>query len=173
MLRAAIAPLPSEPAVSWKFLDISMLREIDLFSSLTDDALVELVPLTTAVEYAAGDNVFREGEVGDALYFILDGEIRISKEIPGVGEEALAFLSAGSYFGEMALVGDESHRSASAFASEGCRLARLERSDFLELLDTNKTVGVQILWAFVSTLSTRLRESNDKIAFFAMSNMFE
>ena len=159
--------------MSWKFLDISMLREIDLFASLSDETLVELIPMTTAVAFDAEQTIFREGEVGDALYFILDGEIRISREIPGVGEEALAFLSAGAYFGEMALIGEESRRSASAIASEPSRLARLERADFLDLLHTNKDAGVQILWAFVSTLSVRLRESNDKLTFFAMSNMFE
>ena len=73
----------------------------------------------------------------------------------------------------MSLVGEESHRSASAIAAETTELARLQRKDFLKLLEDDKEVAVEILWAFVNTLSSRLRESNDKIAFFAMSNMFE
>ena len=107
------------------------------------------------------------------MYLILSGEVRISKDIPGVGEEALAFLKEGSYFGEMALLGEESPRSANAIASGIVQLAKLDRKDFLELIDRDKEVGVEILWSFVNTLSNRLRESNDKIAFFAMSNMFE
>ena len=161
------------PAVGWKFLDISLLREIDLFSSLSDRALSELIPLTSTADVKPGGVIFREGDPGDAMYMILSGEIRISKNIPGVGEEALAFLKEGSYFGEMSLVGKEAPRSASAIAAETTELAKLERKDFLELLDKEKDVAVEVLWAFVNTLSDRLRESNDKIAFFAMSNMFE
>lgn len=159
--------------MAWKFLDISLLREIDLFSSLSDRALGELIPLTSTIEVKPGHVIFNEGDVGDAMYMILSGEVRISKNIHGVGEEALAFLKEGAYFGEMALVGDESVRSASAIAAETTELAKLERKDFIALLDRDKTVGVEILWSFVNTLSARLRESNDRIAFFAMSNMFE
>lgn len=159
--------------MGWKFLDISLLREIDLFSSLSDRALNELIPLTSTVSCKPGHVVFNEGDVGDAMYMILSGEVRISKNIPGVGEEALAFLKEGSYFGEMALAGEESNRSAAAIATESTELAKLERKDFLELLERDKDVAVEILWSFVNTLSGRLRESNDRIAFFAMSNMFE
>lgn len=159
--------------MGWKFLDISLLREIDLFNSLSDRALSELIPLTSTIDCKPGHVVFNEGDVGDGMYMILSGEIRISKNIPGVGEEALAFLKEGSYFGEMSLVGTESPRSASAIVADNSELARLSRKDFLQLLENNKEVAVEVLWAFVNTLSARLRDSNDKIAFFAMSNMFE
>ncbi len=159
--------------MGWKFLDISLLREIDLFKNLSEQALVEIIPLTSVVEYTPGQVVFQEGEMGDALFLILEGEVRISKNIHGVGEEALAFLKKGSYFGEMALVGDAQPRSASAIAAERSEMAKLERKDFIELVNANHEVGVEILWSFVTTLSARLRESNDRIAFFAMSNMFE
>ncbi len=159
--------------MGWKFLDISLLREIDLFNSMTDRALGELIPLTSTIEVKPGDVIFNEGDVGDAMYMILSGEVRISKNIHGVGEEALAFLKEGAYFGEMALVGAESQRSASAFSDGHTELARLTRKEFLELLDRDKEIAVEVLWSFVNTLSNRLRESNDRIAFFAMSNMFE
>mgnify|MGYP006191364891 CR=1 FL=1 len=159
--------------MGWKFLDVSLLREIDMFSTLSDRALGELIPLTSTVQVKPGHVVFNEQDVGDAMYMILSGEVRISKNIHGVGEEALAFLKEGAFFGEMALVGDESLRSASAIAAESSELARLTRKDFLELLERDKTIAAEILWSFVNTLSARLRESNDRIAFFAMSNMFE
>lgn len=159
--------------MAWKFLDISLLREIDLFNSLSDRALGELIPLTSTIDAKPGAVIFSEGEIGDAMYMILSGEVRISKNIPGVGEEALAFLKEGSYFGEMSLVGKESERSASAICAESTELAKLTRADFVQLIEDDKEVGVEVLWAFVNTLSARLRESNDKIAFFAMSNMFE
>jgi CRP-like cAMP-binding protein len=154
-------------------MDVSMLRDIELFASLSDHALTDVVALTTTHEFKPSERIFQEGEMGDAMYMILNGEVRISKDIPGVGEEALAFLKNGAYFGEMSLLGKESPRSASAIATSPLKLAKLSRADFHKLLDENKPVAVEILTSFVSTLAERLRASNDKLAFFAMSDMFE
>ena len=159
--------------MSWKFLDMSVLRRVDAFQELDDSSLSEFMPLISIVEVAPGKMIFNEGDMGDALFLILSGEVRISKNIHGVGEEALAFLKEGSYFGEMALVGDEHPRSASAIAEHRCELTKLTRTDFIELIHKRPDIGVPVLWSFATTLSNRLRDSNDRVAFFAMSNMFE
>ncbi|MBA2664026.1 MAG: cyclic nucleotide-binding domain-containing protein [Bradymonadaceae bacterium] len=159
--------------MSWKFLEISLLRDIDLFHKLGDRALNEVLAITSIERPKMGDLIFEEGSVGDALYIILDGEVRISKDIHGIGEEALAFLTAGSYFGEMALLEDASKRSANAIAGDSCMLGKIDRASFMGLLERDKQLAFEILWSFVNTLSRRLRESNEKIAFFALSNIFE
>jgi CRP-like cAMP-binding protein len=159
--------------MGWKYLDISVLREIDLFEDLEEATLFKILEIMKTQRLKTSQPVFREGDEGNALYLILDGEVRISKNIYGVGEEALAILPAGSYFGEMALLEDRVERSASAIANEDTHLAKLERADFLELLEGDRDVAVEILWEFTRTLSRRLRDSNDRVAFFAMSDMFE
>jgi CRP-like cAMP-binding protein len=159
--------------MAWQFMDVSMLRDIELFADLSTPALTEVVALTTTRDFKPSERIFQEGDDGDAMYMILSGEVRISKDIPGVGEEALAFLQEGAYFGEMSLVGAEAPRSATAIAGSPLKVARLSRADFHKLLDENKPVAVEILTSFVSTLAERLRASNDKLAFFAMSDMFE
>lgn len=159
--------------MAWQFMDVSMLREIELFASLSDHALADVVALTTTQNFEPSDRIFQEGDVGDAMYMILSGEVRISKDVPGVGEEALAFLESGAYFGEMSLVGGEAPRSASAIATSPLKVARLRRADFKRLLKQNKAVAVEILTSFVNTLADRLRASNDKVVFFAMSDMFD
>ena len=159
--------------MSWKFLDISVLAKVDMFAGLNEDELSEIMPLISIVEIQPGKTVFAEGDSGDALFLILTGEVRISKNIHGVGEEALAFLRPGACFGEMALVGDEQPRSASAIAEHHTELARLARKDFMELIARRPDIGVPVLWSFATILSNRLRDSNDRVAFFAMSNMFE
>lgn len=159
--------------MGFHFLDISMLRDIDLFESLSDHALSEIISLCTVEEHPSGEHIFEEGDPGDGMYLILNGEVRISKNIPGIGEEALAFLEEGSYFGEMSLFGEEATRSAMAIASSIVKVAKLSRPDFHKLLEEDKEVAVEILFSIVNTLADRLRASNDKVAFFAMSNMFE
>src|SRR5512145_3345881 len=92
------------------------LRKINLFQPLEDFELVEILGICVTKNYAAGSQIFAEGDPASRFYIIREGEVRISKIIPGIGEEALALLRPGHFFGEMALV-DEAVRSAFAFAN--------------------------------------------------------
>ena len=159
--------------MGWKYLDTAMLGDVELFRNLSDRALQEIIVVMTTHEYERGEAIFKEGDEGDGLYLLLTGEVRIAKHIPGLGEEALAFLPSGSCFGEMALIEGRAARSASAIAQKPCEVARLKREDFLELLERDKDLAIEMLWGFVRILSLRLRNSNDKIAFLAMSSLFE
>jgi CRP/FNR family transcriptional regulator, cyclic AMP receptor protein len=97
--------------------------------------------------------------------------VRISRDLAGMGEEALAILMPGDYFGEMALV-DDAPRSADARAHEDCTLYSIRREDLSELLFLNKDLAHDLLWTFVRTLSQRLRETTDKVAFLTVSGKF-
>src|SRR5260370_15355172 len=68
--------------------------------------------------FAAGASLVEEGDEGTEMYVILEGKAMISKFIPGAGEEALAILERGEFFGEMALI-DGEPRSADARAYGG------------------------------------------------------
>ena len=103
---------------------------------------------------------------------IINGAVRISQAISGTGEEALTILGKGDYFGEMALI-DESPRSADVIIHENSELLVISKKDFDDLLFFNKEIAYKMLWAFVRTLSRRLRETNDKIkAFLHMAGNF-
>ena len=71
--------------------------------------------------HATGTKIFQYGDPGDKLFIMLEGKVRISREVAGMGEEALAVLGPGEVFGEMSLL-DESPRSADARVHERCRL---------------------------------------------------
>ncbi len=104
------------------------------------------------------------------MFIIAEGKVRISKMVPGIGEEALAILERGQYFGEMSLI-EDGPRSADAIAHSPCKLFELSREKLDEVMFTDKELAYVILWTFVRTLSARLRETNDKIrAFFALSS---
>lgn len=150
-------------------MDASQLRKIPLFAGLTSDQVGLIATIGTEREYAAGDVLFREGDVGSEFFAIVSGKVRISKIVPGIGEEALAVLEPGAYFGEMALI-DDTPRSADAIAHTPCRLWVMQKQDLEELMFLHKDLAYELLWTFVRTLSTRLRETNDKIkAFFALT----
>jgi len=80
-------------------------------------------------------------------------------------------LRAGNYFGEMSLI-DESPRSADAKAHESCELLVLKKDDLEDLLFVDRDLAYDLLWNFVRTLTSRLRDTNDKMTFLAVTNRF-
>ena len=153
-------------------LQPEQLKCVPIFATLERAQLAQLVALALEERYGVGQHIFAEGDQGSKFYLLLDGRVRISKFIPGIGEEALAILDAGAYFGEMALI-DQSPRSAHAIAHTDVVLGAIEADAFEQLLFVNRDLAYDVLWNFVRTLSVRLRETNDKIkAFFAMSGGF-
>lgn len=149
-----------------------MLKKVTLFEGLNSDQLKKVAAIAKERAFNASDRVFKEGDRGDEFFVIMSGKVRISKNVPGVGEEALAILEPGAYFGEMALI-DDTPRSADAVAHIPATLAVIKRDQLDELMFTDKEIAYVLLWTFVRTLSERLRDTNDKIkAFFAISARF-
>lgn len=150
---------------------IEALAKIHMFSGLSRRSLERIAAISTEEAYPLGTVLFRAGEAGDKLYLILDGRVRISREVSGLGEEALAVLGAGDYFGEMAMV-DDAPRSADARVHERCKLLTIPKESMQHLLFLHKDVAYEILWNVVRTLSGRLREANEKLTFLAASGKF-
>ncbi len=150
---------------------VESLGKVQLFAGIRVEGLRRVASICSEESFRLGDIVFREGEVGDKLYIILDGKIRISREVSGMGEEALAVLGIGQAFGEMALI-DDFPRSADARVHERCRLLVLSKDALEDLLFLDKDLGYEVLWNFVRILSTRLRETNDKMTFLSVTGKF-
>ena len=150
---------------------IEQLARVDLFSGLKPQGLELIAKVATEETHSIGTKIFQHGDAGDKLYLILDGKVRISREVPGMGEEALAVLGPGQMFGEMALL-DESPRSADARVHERCRLLALPKDAFEDLLFLHKDLAYEVLWSCVRMLAARLRETNDKLTFLSTSGRF-
>jgi CRP-like cAMP-binding protein len=150
---------------------VDALGGIDLFRGLHPRGLERIASVCSEETFRLGEVVFREGDVGDKLYLILDGKVRISREVAGMGEEALAVLGPGAAFGEMSLV-DDFPRSADARVHERCRLLVLTKDALEDLLFLDKDLAYEILWKFVKLMSSRLRETNDKMTFLSVTGKF-
>jgi CRP-like cAMP-binding protein len=148
-----------------------ILAQIDLFEGLPSAHLRRLVEIGGEESHRHGEILFEEGDPGDKFFVILDGAVRISRFVPGMGEEALAVLRRGAYFGEMSLI-EHAPRSAAAICHERCRLFVVARRDLEDLLFVDRDLAYEVLWNFVRTLSRRLRATNDKMTFLATTNKF-
>ncbi len=167
----SVSTAPSVPILSEPSALEGQLAQVPFFRGLTPEGL-ELVKQAVAEEtHATGTKLFQFGDVGDRLFIIMEGHIRISREIPGMGEEALAVLGPGEVFGEMALL-DEFPRSADACVHERCRLLVITKERFDDLLFLHKDLAYEVLWNAVKILSVRLRETNDKLTFLTASGRF-
>ncbi|MEA2465516.1 MAG: family transcriptional regulator, cyclic receptor protein [Acidobacteriota bacterium] len=139
--------------------------KVDLFRErgLSAAEMKLLATFSSEERFSEGSMIFREGDKGDKLYIVLDGRVRISKFIPGVGEEALAVLDRGDFFGEMALI-DEKPRSADAKAHEtDATVLSIDRATLNEILSMDPHASLQFLNLLCRMISRRLREINDKI----------
>jgi CRP/FNR family cyclic AMP-dependent transcriptional regulator len=150
---------------------VELLAKIHIFAGLQPAYLRRIAAVGTREQHQSGATVFSEGSEGDKMYLILSGAVRISRQVAGMGEEALAVLRAGNYFGEMSLV-DESPRSADAKAHEATELLVLKKDDLEDLLFVDRDLAYDLLWNFVRTLTSRLRDTNDKMTFLAVTNRF-
>ncbi|MFP5247804.1 MAG: cyclic nucleotide-binding domain-containing protein, partial [Thermoanaerobaculia bacterium] len=136
--------------------------KVDLFRErgLSAAEMKLLATFSSEERFREGSMIFREGEKGDKLYIVLDGRVRISKFIPGVGEEALTVLDRGDFFGEMALI-DEKPRSADAKAHEGdATVLSIDRATLNEILSMDPHASLQFLNLLCRMISRRLREIN-------------
>lgn len=91
------------------------------------------------VTFAPGDVVFKEGEKGDFMYVVLEGEILII-----FGSQIVDELSKGDLFGEMALI-DASPRSATATAKSDATVAQVDQADFLFLVQHSPFFSIHVM----------------------------
>ena len=103
-----------------------------------------------ALKVAPGDVLFREGDTGDKLYVLLDGEMEIL-----LGDFVLETARSGTLIGEMALI-DDTPRTANAVAKTVCRLAQIDRRRFHFLVQQTPHFATHVM----KTLADRLRHMN-------------
>ncbi len=137
-------------------MNLEALRSVPLFRALDEEAARELCDLLTVHEVSAGTELFHRGEVGDSMYLIERGKVRISVKDADGHDTTLAEMGNGDFFGEMSLL-DGHARSADATADTHSRFAILPRDEFRSFLRKNPDVALGILTA----LTHRLRRTDD------------
>jgi len=111
----------------------------------------ELLPQETdALQLAPGDFLFREGDTGEEMYLLLEGEIEIF-----LGDFVIETAEPGMLIGEMALI-DDNPRTANAVAKAACRLAEIDRRRFHFLIQQYPHFATHVM----KTLADRLRHMN-------------
>lgn len=135
---------------------ITALEKICFFRDLSYQEMLQVMPITFERTYAAGSEIIHEGDEGDELYILVEGECEVTS-----GGVCLSILSEGASFGELALV-DRQPRSATVRTAHGCRVLVIRAADFGKLTMAG-ALAVKLLWNVAHELSGRLRESTERI----------
>lgn len=128
---------------------VLFLKSIDLFSQIPGEDLAQVALIATEEAREQGEEIFAEGEAGDALYLVLDGKVRVHR-----GDRQIAELGERECFGEMAIL-DASPRSATVTAIKDTNLLKISREDFQEIMSEKPEIALGI----IKVLSHRLRNA--------------
>jgi len=142
---------------------LDVLRGIPLFRNLADEDLVALAGLLRERRYGRGTIIMSQGDPGDALFLIGEGQVKVAVFAEDGREVILSVLADGGVFGEMALLDDEP-RSAHVIAMSDATLLQLRREDFQARLKSSPELGIALL----GELSRRLRRADETIAGLAL-----
>ena len=127
---------------------VALLKSIDIFTETPDHILASVARIIEEVELVPGENFIQEGESGDCLYIVIEGEVRVHSN-----ERTIMILGSGKTVGELALL-DPEPRAASVTAVNDAFLFRIDREPFDEVMADRPEIALGI----IRTLTRRLRQ---------------
>ena len=148
-------------------MDINLLKNIDLFTSLSEDDLESLSQHFVLRQHPKNTVVINEGDDTRSLYIILSGRVKVYLNDENGKEVILNVESEGDYFGEVSLF-DDGKRSASVMTMEASKFAVLEKQEFLNCLAKNQELALTI----IQGLTSRLRGLSESVRNLALMDVY-
>jgi CRP-like cAMP-binding protein len=139
-------------------ITVELLRQVPLFSTLSEDELAQVVELASPAHFEPEEVVFREGESSSSCYMICSGHAVALREHPYGRVITLARFGPGDIFGELAML-DNQVRSATIKALDDLETIAISGPEMRRLLE-HSGIAVKLITA----LARRLRESNERLA---------
>ena len=143
-------------------------RDVALFAELDQAELEKVQAIAERRQCSTGDIILKQGMPADAVFVILEGEVRVTAimaeedESLGREEEVLVRLKPGEFFGELSFV-DGTRPSLSVIAEEGAQLLALPHGSLRELLESDARLCRKLLFAMMRTLAARLRDTDREL----------
>ena len=131
-----------------------LLESVDHFDVVDSERLGTIAAIAEEVVYVAGDVIYEADDASDAMYLVVDGEVILRR-----GEEQIATAVSRESFGAWALF-EATPRMFGAVASTDCRLLRIDREDFTDLMAEDINVAQSLL----RSVARRLRQLASRAA---------
>jgi hypothetical protein len=139
-----------------------VLRRVRIFADLTDEQLIRFAQGGEIVHYPAFTNVMRIGSVGDSMYCVLEGQVRLRIHLKGK-EILIAVLEPGGVFGQISMF-DNGPRVTDAYTDMEVDLFKINGSNFRRICRQNPDAAVSVLLNLGRSLATRIRTDDKHLA---------
>ena len=149
------------------------MKKYRIFYNLTDKQLGEFQQVIQIKKYSSGQAIFREGEIGDSIYLLLDGKIEINQALTlqlskgdyDTREKAIINLSSDMFpvFGEMSLLGGDDKRTATVKALTHCSLAVIMKDDFFSICESDPPLGYLVMKNIADIVTDHLVKANQNV----------
>ncbi|KPK35875.1 MAG: hypothetical protein AMK70_04445 [Nitrospira bacterium SG8_35_1] len=143
----------------------NLIKRTQLFSSLTDFELDQLVNKMVVKQYKKNETILYEEDTNEYMYIILLGKVKVVRTTEDGKEIILAIHQSGSFFGEMSLI-DGKTAPASVIATEDSLISIISKTDFFAIIFSQNKITKNLL----EILCDRLRKSWDTIQLLNFNN---
>jgi len=153
--------------------NLKNLGNFRVFSDLSEDQLDKFRKTAEIKEFKANSMIFDEGDVGDSLYLLLDGEVEINQALTlqlskgdyDTREKSIIRLTSdfNSCFGEMSLLGSDDKRTAGVRAISDCKMAVIMKDDLFSICTENPGLGYTVMRNVASIVTDNLIKANQNV----------
>ncbi len=142
---------------------LNTLRKEMMFDMLDSEDIEKISPFFEVIVYPANKVIFKEGDLGDFIGFVLSGKLEVKKQTEFKGNQLIiALLSKGAMVGELSMF-DQHKRSATVEAVEETTLMILRNEAMESLIKQHPYTGIKILKALIRILALRLRKATERL----------
>ena len=131
---------------------VIFLQDVDIFKHISSEDLSHVAAITVEQNVDEGKLIYKEGDVSDSMYMVIDGKVRLH-----VGESLVMIAELKDVFGAWSLFDDEV-RLISATAFENCLLLKIDKANMIDLLADNVGITEGILKAMAKRLQSIARK---------------
>ena len=142
-------------------LRVGVLRRMKSLSALTDAQIERFAQAMEQVRVAQWTQIVKQGDDGDTMFLILEGELRV-RLVAGGKETILATLGPGEFFGDISLF-DRGPRSADVIANVDSTILKISAAGFEKLAKEAPDVAAPFLVSTIKTLAARIRADNKRL----------
>ncbi|MBC8412117.1 MAG: cyclic nucleotide-binding domain-containing protein [Nitrospira sp.] len=139
--------------------------EFILFNMLDESEIENIVPYLAIEDYLQGSVLYNEGDEGNYIGFIIQGELEVKKETEFKGKQiVIAILGEGSFVGELALVDAKRRRNATVAVRQNVELVTLNRASLEIIVEKYPRIAIKILKGLNQIMAIRMRKAVDRLA---------
>ncbi len=143
---------------------IEVLKNVPIFADLGVDVLEKISAIISTRSYGKNSVILYEEDLGDSLFIIQSGQVKITRVSEDGREVILSILGEGEFFGEMSLLDGEA-RSANVISMTDAAVCILKRNDLLGMLEQYPRIAIALL----QELAGRIRKSDRQIESLSLS----